>query len=256
MAAVGGLETSYSPFQVVPAASTPVLSKGRRADQRFPEDFRPVFLNLGTVPSASGSAYLEFRDTKVICSVFGPRPNSKSGTSNSTEGELRVDVKFTTFASSSQRRKYTQDVEAKECQACVSSALQGVVLLDAFPKASVDLHVLVVEAQGGETAAAITCASAALAHAGIPMRDLVAGASVAYVQGDLLLDPSSLEERSADGVLTMAMMSSANEASQMFANGAWPNTRLTEAMELCMDGCAQLDELMRDQLRPSAPVLQ
>lgn len=42
-----------------------------------------------------------------------------------------------------------QDVEAKECQACVSSALQGVVLLDAFPKASVDLHVLVVEAQGG-----------------------------------------------------------------------------------------------------------
>lgn len=30
----------------------------------------------------------------------------------------------------------------------------------------------------GETAAAITCASAALAHAGIPMRDLVAGASV------------------------------------------------------------------------------
>jgi len=29
-------------------------------------------LNLDVVPAASGSAYLEFRDTKIICSVYVP----------------------------------------------------------------------------------------------------------------------------------------------------------------------------------------
>jgi len=39
-------------------------------------------LNLDVVPAASGSAYLEFRDTKIICSVYVPslgRPSANPG---------------------------------------------------------------------------------------------------------------------------------------------------------------------------------
>ena len=73
----------------------------------------------------------------------------------------------------------------------------------------------------------------------------------ANIEGALLLDPSFIEERSSDGLLTLAMMPTTNEVTQLTANGAWPNTKTAEAMELCMDGGSQLDELLREQLRAS-----
>mmetsp|Transcript_37546 Transcript_37546/g.63205 ORF Transcript_37546/g.63205 Transcript_37546/m.63205 type:complete len:254 (-) Transcript_37546:241-1002(-) len=239
---------TYSPFVRGVASTVPLIQKGKRQDGRFPEECRPLYLSLGTVPAASGSAYLEFKDTKIICSVFGPRQNTRGGAAFTSDGQLRCDVKFTTFATGA-RRKYGQDPEAKDITFAVQGALQGAVLLEAFPKAIVDVQILVVEGQGGEVAAAITCASAALAHAGIPMRDLVIGASVAQVEGELVLDPSSAEERLADGVLVLGMTSSANEVTQLVVKGAWSAAATTEAMELCMDGCAQLDEVVREVLR-------
>lgn len=179
---------------------------------------------------------------------FGPRQNTKGGATFSSDGQLRCDVKFTTFASRT-RRKFGQDPEAKDITTAVHGALQGSVLLDAFPKAIVDVQILIVEGQGGEVAAAITCASAALAHAGIPMRDLVLGASVAQIEGELVLDPSNIEEQRADGIMTLGLMPSANEVTQLVAKGAWAAATTTEAMELCMDGCAQLDEIVREIMR-------
>lgn len=233
-----------------------VLNEGRRHDARFPDESRPVFLNLDVVPAASGSAYLEFRDTKVICSVFGPRQNTRAGGTFSSEGQLRTEVQFASFADPSARRtKSLQDADAKQCAAAVQRALEGVVLLEAFPKSVVDVHILIVEGQGGETSAAITCTSAALAHAGIPMRDLVMGASVAHLEGQLLLDPSSHEERQAEALLSVAMTSAGNQVTQLTANGAWPPARLLQAMELCMDGTAQLDEIVRECLRAHSSLL-
>ncbi|XP_056864442.1 exosome complex component RRP41-like [Raphanus sativus] len=58
---------------------------------------RPALLQTGAVSSASGSAYAEFGNTKVIVSVFGPR-ESKKATSYSDVGRLNCNVSYTTFA--------------------------------------------------------------------------------------------------------------------------------------------------------------
>ena len=42
-----------------------------------------------------------------------------------------------------------QDPEAKDITTAVHGALQGSVLLDAFPKAIVDVQILIIEGQGG-----------------------------------------------------------------------------------------------------------
>eukprot|EP00238_Polyblepharides_amylifera_P004984 CAMPEP_0196593818 /NCGR_PEP_ID=MMETSP1081-20130531/76656_1 /TAXON_ID=36882 /ORGANISM="Pyramimonas amylifera, Strain CCMP720" /LENGTH=252 /DNA_ID=CAMNT_0041917913 /DNA_START=40 /DNA_END=798 /DNA_ORIENTATION=+ len=240
---------AYDPF-TVEESSGPLVNEGRRADGRFPEECRPVFIQLGTVPAASGSAYLEFQDTKVMCSVYGPRQNTRGGAGFSSNGALRCDVKFTPFASPTRRHFAPgQDVEARDAGVMVQRALEGAVLLETFPKAVVEVHVLVMQAAGGEVAAAITCASAALAHANIPMRDLVIGATVAQVENEIVLDPSTSEERKSDGTLSMAFLPSAHEVTQMSSMGAWPHAKVLEAMELCMDGCTQLNEVVRDSLK-------
>jgi hypothetical protein len=57
-----------------------------------------------------------------------------------------------------------QDPEAKDITFAVQGALQGAVLLEAFPKAIVDVQILVVEGQGGDNA-----------HMPLAMRFLVYG---------------------------------------------------------------------------------
>ena len=52
------------------------------------------------------------------------------------------------------------------------------MILEEFPKSTVDVYVCVLEAAGGELPAAVCAASLALADAGIAMRDLVAACSV------------------------------------------------------------------------------
>lgn len=47
-----------------------------------------------------------------------------------------------------------------------------------FPKAQVEVNVIVIENDGCAFAAALTCASLALANANIPMYDLIIGVSI------------------------------------------------------------------------------
>jgi exosome complex component MTR3 len=68
-----------------------------RPDGRGFQHCRPAFLRTGSVNSASGSAYAEFGNTKVIVSVFGPR-ESKKAMLYSDIGRLNCNISYTTFA--------------------------------------------------------------------------------------------------------------------------------------------------------------
>ncbi|CAI9770800.1 unnamed protein product [Fraxinus pennsylvanica] len=68
-----------------------------RPDSRGLHQCRPAFLRTGAVNSASGSAYAEFGNTKVIVSVFGPR-ESKKAMMYSDIGRLNCNVSYTSFA--------------------------------------------------------------------------------------------------------------------------------------------------------------
>ena len=176
---------------------------------------RHVFVKTGVISQASGSAYVEFDATKVMCGVYGPRQGGKTGTATNDRGRLDVDVKLATFATPGARGKVGQGDAELEFASLLHRALESAVLLDTFPKTSVDVYVTVLEAAGAELPAAVACAAAALAHAGVAMRDLVSACSVARRPGTenggtrggaLLLDPTTAEERNADGAVTLAHM--------------------------------------------------
>jgi exosome complex component MTR3 len=65
--------------------------------------------------------------------------------------------------------------EETELSEAVAQALSTSVRLEQYPKSLIDLYVTVLEDDGCALAAAITCASLALANAGIELNDMVAG---------------------------------------------------------------------------------
>lgn len=231
-------------------SSTSLISPdGSREDGRTLHECRPAFLQTGAVNAAAGSAYAEFGQTKVIVSVFGPR-ESKKAQAYSDIGRLNCNVSFATFAGSV-RGRAGQGVEEKEYSQMLYKALEGAIALHTFPKTTVDVFALVLQSGGGDLPVVITCASLALADAGIVMYDLVSAVSLSSFDTKLLLDATLDEENSQDGSLMLACMTSRNEITQLSLSGEWPQVKLSEGLKLCLDACNKLAGLMRITLKES-----
>lgn len=222
-----------------------------RSDGRGFHQCRPAFLRTGAVNSASGSAYAEFGNTKVIVSVFGPR-ESKKAMMYSDSGRLNCNVSYTTFATPIRG----QGSDHKEFSSILHKALEGAIIVDSFPKTTVDVFALVLESGGGDLPVVISCASLALADAGIMMYDLVASVSVSCLGKNLVIDPISDEESYQDGSLMITFMPSRNEVTQLTVTGEWSTPKIHEAVELCLDACSKLGKIMRSCLKEAASPVQ
>ena len=133
-------------------------------------------LKTGIISQAKGSAYIEQGNTKVVCAVYGPREVQKKSDFR-LNGQLFCELKFAPF-SCQKRRGHQQDNEELEMSHLVREALESAVCLHHFPKAQVEIYLMIIENDGSALAASLTCASLALANASIPMYDIVIGASV------------------------------------------------------------------------------
>ncbi|XP_031285122.1 exosome complex component RRP41-like [Pistacia vera] len=251
----GAASTTYSPID--PTNKTrPSIFTGSdvdwlRPDSRAFQQCRPAFFRTGAVNSAAGSAYAEFGNTKVIVSVFGPR-ESKKAMMYSDIGRLNCNVSYTTFAAPVRG----QGSDHKEFSSMLHKALEGVIIVETFPKTTVDVFALVLESGGSDLPVVVSCASLALADAGIMMYDLVASVSVSCLGKNLLIDPVLEEESYQDGSLMIACMPSRYEVTQLTVTGEWSTSKFNEAMQLCLDASAKLGEIMRSCLKEAASATQ
>lgn len=250
----GATPTTYSPSPTTQNKKRPPIFNDVdwvRSDARGFHQCRPAFLRTGAVNAASGSAYAEFGNTKVIVSVFGPR-ESKKAMMYSDVGRLNCNVSYTTFATPVRG----QGSDNKEFSSILHKALEGAIILDSFPKTTVDVFALVLESGGSDLPVVISCASLALADAGIMMYDLVASVSVSCLGKNLVIDPISEEERYQDGSVMISCMPSRNEVTQLTVTGEWSTPKIHEAMELCLDACSKLGKIMRSCLKEATSALQ
>lgn len=215
-----------------------------RSDGRNFHQCRPAYLRTGATSSASGSAYAEFGSTKVIVSVFGPR-ESKKAMMYSDVGRLNCHVSYTTFSTSTRG----QVSDNRDFSSMLQKALEGAIILETFPKTTVDIFALVLESAGGDLPIIISCASLALADAGIMMYDLVSAVSLSCFGKNMVIDPTSEEEACQDGSLMIAYMPIRNEVTQFTLTGEWSTAKINEAMELCLDACSKLANILRSCLK-------
>ncbi|XP_019448760.1 PREDICTED: exosome complex component RRP41-like isoform X4 [Lupinus angustifolius] len=229
----GAAPATYSPSPTTQKKKAPLFKEDWvRPDGRSFHQCRPAFFRTGAVNAASGSAYAEFGNTKVIVSVFGPR-ESKKAMMYSDTGRLNCSVGFTTFATP----VHGQGSDHKEYTAMLHKALEGAIIL---------------ESSGSDLPVVISCASLALADAGIMMYDLVASVSVSCLSKNLVIDPIFEEENYQDGSLMITCMPSRYKITQLTVTGEWSTPNINEGMQLCLDACAKLAKIMRSCLKEAA----
>lgn len=104
-------------------------------------------MDVGVLSQSSGSAYVEFDSTKVICSVYGPHVVEGSEASFSEEGQLACDFRYAPFSAAGGERREPDRRMAEdevEMSQLLSRALAGSVQLAKLPKSRLDVRVAVL----------------------------------------------------------------------------------------------------------------
>ena len=104
-------------------------------------------------------------NTRVMAAVFGPRPADRRGDESHDRATVRCEFIQAPFATGERRKRGKGDRRAVETASLVKDTLEATVLTELHPRSVIDVHVLVVQADGGVRACCINAVSLAVADA-------------------------------------------------------------------------------------------
>lgn len=218
-----------------------------REDGRSATSFRNMKMEVGILNNADGSAYIECGGNKILVGVYGPRELHSKKHSKPDGAVLRCKYNMAPF-SVTERKRPGNDRRSTEISKLISEAITPCVFLEKYPRASIDVSIEVLEAEGGTRCLGIIGASLALADAEIPMRDLISACAVGKVDGHIVLDLSEKEDQTGDADVPVAIMPRTGEITFLQMDGHLTQQEFMEALDLAYAGCEFINNLQREAL--------
>src|SRR3990167_4571714 len=170
----------------------------KRLDGRKLNELRPMTAKVGIIPNADGSAMFAFGNTVAIAAVYGPRKLHPQHMQNPSSGVLRCNYDLLSF-SVEDRKKPGPSRRSQESSKVTGWALEPVIDLKEFPNTVIDVQIYILQADAGTRTAGINAASMALAHAGIPMKNLICSVAIGKQDKELVVDLNKEEEDYHEG---------------------------------------------------------
>jgi len=121
--------------------------------------------------------------------------------------------------------------------------------VELFPRTAIDVFTEILQADAGSRLVSLMAASLALADAGIPMRDLIAGVAVGKADGVIVLDLNEPEDMWGEADMPVAMMPSLNQVTLFQLNGNMTPEEFRQAFDLSVKGINIIYNLERDALK-------
>jgi exosome complex component RRP41 len=121
--------------------------------------------------------------------------------------------------------------------------------LEYYPRASIDLFIEVLQADGGTRCAGITVAALALADAGIPMKDLIVACAAGKVDGQLVLDLCDAEDKLGEADVPVAFMPTLDAITLLQMDGNLSVDEFEQAINLAVTGCKQIYKMQKEALK-------
>ena len=220
----------------------------KRADGRKNDEMRKIEARVGVIKRADGSAYFKIGDTIAIAAVYGPRELHPRFLQDPEKGILRCNYDMMSF-SVPERKRPGPSRRSTEISLVTKKALLPVLDLTQFPNAVVDVFIQIIQANAGTRCAGITAASMALAHAGIPMRDLVSAVSTGKIDNEIIIDMTKEEEDNEGATdIPIAVIERNKDITLLQLDGEVNKEELLKAIELAKNGCEKIFEIQRKAL--------
>ena len=221
---------------------------GIRCDGRKIDETRKVTIKAGVLKNANGSAYIEFGANKILAGVFGPRDVHPKHLANTDTGIIRCRYHMSPF-SVTERKSPAPSRREIEIGKVIKEALQPALILDKFPRTSVDVFIEVLQADGGSRCAALAAASVALADAGIPMRDMVSACAAGKVADTIILDVNNEEDQSGQADMPVGYMPNLEKITLIQLDGVLTPEEYKKCVETAIVGCKKVYEIQKQAIR-------
>lgn len=229
--------------------------KGLRLDGRKTNVLRPVKIEVGILPNADGSAYIEHGKNKILAGVFGPREMHPKHLSRPDRMVLRCRYRMAPF-SVGERKSPAPSRREIELSKVIRESLEPSLFVEYYPRTGVDVFIEVLQADGGTRCASITAASLALADAGIPMRDLVVACAAGKVEDKVVLDLFDIEDKVGSADVPVAFMPNLNAVTLLQMDGILTPEEFEKAVAMAIDGCRKIYDLQKEALKKKYVILE
>ncbi len=207
----------------------------KRIDNRTFDEIRALKAQVDVVPSADGSAMFQSGKTKAFAVVRGPRILHPKHKENPQKGILRVTYQMMSF-SVWDRIRPGLSRRGQEISKVSEWALSECIDLDAFPNSVVDVFIQIPQADAGTRVAGLNAGAMALAHAGVPMKELISATAIGKIDKTLVVDVDKDEEDYREGEgstdIPMAFTSRSKKISLLQLDGKISPTELKQAIAL------------------------
>lgn len=221
---------------------------GLRVDRRRLDELRPIKLEVGVLDKADGSAYIEHGRNKILAAIFGPREAHPKHIALADRAVVRCRYHMAPF-STDERKSPAPSRREQELSKVIRESLEPSIMSEYFPRSTIDIFIEVLQADAGTRCAGVTAASLALADAGIPLRELVAGCAAGKVDGKVALDLSDIEDKKGDADLPVAYMPKSNAVSLLQMDGSMTEDELKQALDMSINACRTIYEMQKEALR-------
>ena len=225
-----------------------LIKNGKRIDGRELLEMRKIEMEIDVIERADGSAKVSFGNTVAVASVYGPRMLHPKHLQEEKSCIMRCRYNMAPF-SVEERKNPGPDRRSIELSKVIRLALEPAVFLEDFPKATIDIFIEILNADGSTRIASINAASLALASAGVPMRDLVCAVSVGKINGKLIVDLNGIEDNNSECDISFAIMPSKNEITLLQMDGRITKNELLKLLKIAKEKCFEIYELQKIALR-------
>ena len=223
----------------------------KREDGRKVDEIRPISAKVGIIPNADGSAMYQSGKTIAIAAVYGPREHHPRNQRNPAKGTLRCDYNMLSF-SVTERIRPGPNRRATEISKITEWALAPVVMLEDYPGMVVDVHIHMTQADAGTRCAGINAAAMALAHAGIPMKNIVSSIAIGKLDKTIVADLNKHEEdfEEGEGATDIPItMTPDGEITHIQLDGTIDKEQLKEAIEMARKVSKEIYEVQKKALK-------
>ncbi|HEY1792616.1 MAG TPA: ribonuclease PH [Opitutaceae bacterium] len=232
-----------------------------RADGRSRDQLRPVTIEAGFAPHATGSALIRYGATQVICSaMIEPGVPSWMKQQGVKGGWLTAEYSMLPYATLERKardiNKGRLDGRTVEIQRLIGRSLRAAIDLEKLGQNTLWVDCDVLQADGGTRTASITGAyvAARLAVQKLlddgrlresPLTDSVAAVSVGVVAGAALLDLAYVEDKDAEVDFNVVMTGQGKfvEVQGTGEEATFTQAQLDELLGLAQKGVRDLSSL-------------
>ena len=221
---------------------------GLRHDGRKANELRELKHNLGVGPYGDGSCYFEQGLNKVLVVVNGPCEIARNSQDYVDKGLITINISNAAFSGIERKiRRQGGDRRSQEMEGVLKSTLEGVVLLNLYPKSEISLSVHVFENDGSIICTIINACSMALMDAGISMSEMLCSCSIGLIKNRLCIDINNVEQ-GIGPYLSLAMKANTEEVVYLQLESRLSSELLEDAMENVIKGCRGIKKYIVDAM--------